>query len=334
MRTKITSGIIFSVLILTALFFIKNQCNPKKTSQTGNKVGARSDFASKAWIAPDSNSIPATKEGKLIRYGRKLITHTSIYLGPKGTVAHVSNGMNCQNCHLFAGTKSFGNNFSMVASGYPRFRPRSGQIESIEFRVNDCLERSLNGKRIDSLSNEMRAFVAYFNWIGKDVKKNKKIIDASVEPLPFMDRAANPGNGKILYTAKCQSCHGSSGQGIIKPDSSEYIYPPLWGSNSYNIGAGQHRLIKLAGFVKNNMPFGSTYQQPQLTNDQAWDVAAYICSKPRPFKDVSKDWPKMNTKPVDYPFGPYSDRFSEKQHQFGPFEPIRKADSLYAGLRK
>ena len=161
MRTKIPTGIILSVLVLTAFFFIKNQCNPKKTSLTGNKVGARSDFASKAWIAPDSNSIPATKEGKLIRYGRKLITHTSIYLGPKGTVAHVSNGMNCQNCHLFAGTKSFGNNFSMVASGYPRFRPRSGRIESIEFRVNDCLVRSLN-------------------------------------------QAANPCKGKILYMAKCQ----------------------------------------------------------------------------------------------------------------------------------
>jgi thiosulfate dehydrogenase len=335
MRPKILIGIILLLFVAASALFIKYKPNAQKTEkQTTTSVGTRSVSVSKAWIAPDSNSIPASKEGELIRYGRKLITHTSDYLGPKGKVAHISNGMNCQNCHLFAGTKSFGNNFSMVASGYPRFRPRSGRIESIEFRVNDCLERSLNGKRIDSLSKEMRAFVAYFKWIGKDVKKNEKIADAAVEPLPFMDRAADPDKGKILYLAKCKSCHGSDGQGIIKPDSSAYFYPPLWGKNSYNIGAGQHRLTRLAGFIKNNMPFGSTYQQSQLTNEQAWDVAAYISSQPRPFKDVSKDWPKMSTKPVDYPFGPYSNKFSEEQHQFGPFEPIRKADSLYAVLRK
>src|SRR5260370_4300708 len=71
------------------------------------------------WQPPDTLSIPNMKEGSLISYGRELIRHTSIYLGPKGKVKATSNGMNCQNCHLEAGTKFFGNNYSALASTYP-----------------------------------------------------------------------------------------------------------------------------------------------------------------------------------------------------------------------
>src|SRR5580765_3447657 len=55
------------------------------------------------WEAPDTSNIPFTEEGMLIRYGRELIANTSYYLGPRGKVAVVTNGMNCQNCHLNAG---------------------------------------------------------------------------------------------------------------------------------------------------------------------------------------------------------------------------------------
>src|SRR5687767_135986 len=54
------------------------------------------------WNAPDTATIPGTAEGDLIRYGRELVSRTAVYLGPKGKVARISNGMNCQNCHLDA----------------------------------------------------------------------------------------------------------------------------------------------------------------------------------------------------------------------------------------
>src|SRR5688500_1339762 len=88
------------------------------------------------WRAPDEKTIPFTEEGELIRYGRELIANTAKYLGPKGIIAPVSNRMNCQNCHLDAGTRDYGNSFAAVASTYPRYRDRSGIVESIEFRVN------------------------------------------------------------------------------------------------------------------------------------------------------------------------------------------------------
>jgi thiosulfate dehydrogenase len=103
------------------------------------------------------------------------------------------------------------------------------------------------------------------------------------------------------------------------------MYPPLWGKHSYNVGAGMYQISKFAGYIKNNMPFGTTFHNPQLTNEQAWDVAAYVNSKPRPWKDLKKDWPDLATKPLDYPFGPYSDRFSAKQHKYGPFGPIQQS---------
>ena len=74
------------------------------------------------------------------------------------------------------------------------------------------------------------------------------------------------------------------------------------------------------------MPFGSTYQNPQLSDEEAWDIAAYISSQPRPAKDLSGDWPKLSAKPFDYPFGPYANDFTEQQHKYGPFEPIKQAN--------
>jgi thiosulfate dehydrogenase len=101
------------------------------------------------WTGAGPNQIPADKNGREIRYGRDLVANTAYYFGPEGIIAHSSNGMNCQNCHLDAGTKPWGNNYGAVASTYPKFRERSGSIETIEKRVNDCFERSLNGSAID-----------------------------------------------------------------------------------------------------------------------------------------------------------------------------------------
>ena len=78
------------------------------------------------WIAPPLWELPGGEEGNQIKYGRALIANTSNYFGPKGIISSAGNGMNCQNCHLEAGTKPWGNNYSAVYSTYPRFRERSG----------------------------------------------------------------------------------------------------------------------------------------------------------------------------------------------------------------
>ncbi|MBI1341622.1 MAG: c-type cytochrome [Terrimonas sp.] len=233
--------------------------------------------------------------------------------------------MNCQNCHLDAGTKPWGNNYSAVYSTYPKIRSRSGQMEGIYKRVNDCFERSLNGSALDSNSREMQAIYAYMKWLGQGIAKGEKPEGAGIMNLPYLDRAASPDSGSIVFAAKCQSCHGADGQGQLNPEGNAYVYPPLWGPHSYNNGAGLFRLSRFAGYVKNNMPLGTTYHGPQLTNAEAWDVAAFVNSRPRPEGDMRYDWPDISKKPVDHPFGPYADQFTEAQHKYGPFQPIEAA---------
>ena len=266
------------------------------------------------------------KERELIIYGEELIANTAAYLGPHGSVAQVTNGMNCQNCHLNAGRKSWGNNYGAVSSTYPKFRDRSGSIETIYKRVSDCMERSLNGKALDSTSREMQAMMAYIQWVGHEVPKDSIPKGAGIAPPKYLDRAASPANGQVVYTAKCQSCHGANGEGQLAANGNTYTYPPLWGPNSYNSGAGLFRLSRFAGYVRDNMPYQqASHDTPALSDEECWDVAAFVNSQPRPSKDLSKDWPNIAKKPVDHPFGPYADGFSEIQHKYGPFPPIIEA---------
>lgn len=277
------------------------------------------------WQAPDLAILESAANKDQINYGRELITHTSLYFGPNGSVGkNFTNGMNCQNCHLDAGTKIFGNNYSAVASTYPKYRARSGEVENIKKRINDCFERSLNGRPIDTASGEMEAIVAYINWLGKDVPQGEKPAGSGFSKIAFLDVPADPQKGTEVYKQKCQACHQANGEGILNTDKTAYIYPPLWGPNSYNTGAGLYRMSNFAKFVKSNMPLGATYANSQLTDQEAWDVAAFVNSRPRPEKDVSKDWPHPEEKPFDHPFGPFVDGFTEKQHKYGPFQPIKE----------
>ena len=277
------------------------------------------------WQAPNIKELDNSEAAILIRYGRALVANTAAYLGPRGSVAHISNGMNCQNCHLNAGTRLYGSNFALVASTYPKYRNRSGRVESVEFRINECMERSMNGKKLDTLSREMQAMVAYLKWVGKDIPKGSRPEGTGVNELPWLNRAANAENGHLIYMSKCKICHGANGEGVPAPDSIGYTYPPLWGANSYNVSAGLYRISLTAYFIKHNMPYKPTAPAPELTDEETWDVAAFVNSMPRPKKLFQNDWPDISTKPVDYPFGPYTDSFSELQHKFGPFNAIKKA---------
>lgn len=288
------------------------------------QIRAKTKNHSKEWIPPELASVPTDAHGAEILFGRELIVHTSEYLGPKGKLKQISNGMNCQNCHLDGGTRLYGNNFSAVASTYPKVRARSGSVETIEKRVNDCLERSLNGESLPDSSREMKAIVAYIKWVGSGVQKNETPRGAGIQEIAFIDSPADPQKGSALYAQRCAVCHGRTGEGMINPQGSAWVYPPLWGEHSYNDGAGLYRLSRFAGFIKSNMPFGATHTQPLLSDEECWHVAAYVNSLHRPSKPFPKDWPDITKKPVDHPFGPYHDGFTELQHKYGPYKVIEE----------
>jgi thiosulfate dehydrogenase len=320
LRILKSNWIIVVLLIIVTVVMLQEFISYKR-----NKTEMAFAPADSSWDAPSlfTDEVTQGKERELVMYGEELIAHTAKYLGPNGSVMQISNGMNCQNCHLDAGTRSWGNNFGAVYSTYPKFRDRSGKVEDVYKRVNDCFERSLNGKAIEKNSHEMQAIYTYIKWLGQGVPKNKKPYGSGLEKLPFLNRAASPEAGRLIYSNKCQSCHGPNGGGQPDLDGKSFAIPPLWGAKSYNDGAGLYRLSNFAAFVKNNMPFGqANHGSPVLTLEEAWDVAAFVNSQPRPHIDQSNDWHDITKKPVDFPFGPYADTYTEQQHKFGPFGPL------------
>jgi thiosulfate dehydrogenase len=321
MRSLRSYHIFFAFLIFTISIY---SCD---TSGSNSQIASDSTIIDTTILWRGWNKYQIPTHNTLAKYGRELIEKTSFYLGPNGTVAQITNGMNCQNCHLDGGTIPWGNNYSAVASTYPQMRARSGGLETIVKRISDCMERSLNAdKAIDSTSKEMKAIIAYMHWLGEGVPKKFKPKGSGIMDIPYLDRAADPVQGKLVYINKCQRCHQQDGQGQKKLDESGYEYPPLWGEHSYNTAAGLYRISRFAGYVKNNMPFGEVeYHNPQLTNEEAWDVAAFVNSQPRPSKIFQEDWPDISKKPVDHPFGPFADSFTEEQHKYGPFIPIVEA---------
>jgi len=274
------------------------------------------------WNAYNTDFIRDSVYKAQIIYGKDLIAHTAKYLGPNGSVKKITNGLNCQNCHLEGGSKTFGNNYGSVASLYPKFRPRSGSEVSIPERINGCFERSMNGEALDVDSEEMKAMVAYMEYIGSNVPNGEKAEGSGLKDVAYLDRPADPENGKVVYENKCASCHMPDGQGALNLDKVEYLYPPLWGEQSFNDGAGLSRITKMARYVKYNMPFGVQHDAPELSDEETWDVSAYILSQYRPHLETPNDWPDLTLKPIDHPFGPYADNFSEQQHKYGPFKAI------------
>jgi thiosulfate dehydrogenase len=137
-------------------------------------------------------------------------------------------------------------------------------------------------------------------------------------------RAADPGRGAKIYAEVCAACHGLDGLGQRAQNGLGYQFPPLWGADSFNNGAGMSRLLTAAAYARHNMPLGISFDSPLLTDEQAYDVAGYIVSQNRPQKaDLDKDFPVRLQKPVDAPYGPYADGFPAEQHRLGPFGPIR-----------
>lgn len=238
----------------------------------------------------------------IARNAQQLVRGMRLHLETKDLLPeHVGDQLNCTSCHLNAGTVAEGSPFVGVSAFFPSYGARAGKIITLEERINGCFRRSMNGKPLPKESDDMKAMVAYFDWMKGETKPEDKVagrgvgkIDRSIKP--------DPDNGKKIYADQCAVCHGESGEGL-KNAAGKMVYPPLWGDESFNIGAGMARTYTAAAFVKRNMPIGFHGKFPLgqggLSDQEAVDVAEYFSHQPRPdFPDKVKDWPK-DPKPAD-----------------------------------
>jgi thiosulfate dehydrogenase len=205
----------------------------------------------------------------------------------------------------------------------------------LEERINGCMERSMNGRALPFESREMKAFSSYLRWLSTGAPDGARLVGAGTLRIKEPERAADPGRGAEIYMQVCATCHGSDGLGLRAQKGFGYQFPPLWGPDSYNNGAGMSRLLTAAAYALHNMPLGTRFDTTVLTDEQAYDVAGYIIAQNRPEKaTLEKDFPIRLQKPIDTPYGPYGDGFSAEQHKFGPFGPIRaKVKQLAAEFR-
>jgi thiosulfate dehydrogenase len=279
------------------------------------------------WTAPDIDSVGDDAFGKLVKYGYALMTDTANQIGP--TVAdpakrHSGNNLTCQNCHLKAGTQAYAMPLVGVWGQFPQYRGREGEVGTLEDRINGCIERSMNGRALPLSSREMKAYSAFIKWLSTGIPDGAKLVGAGALNVKEPWRAADLHHGEQVYAQVCAACHGTDGLGQRAATGAGYQFPPLWGFDSYNDGAGMARLLGAAAFIKHNMPFGTTFAASALSDEDAYDVAGFINSAERPRKsDLDKDFPNRLQKPVDTPYGPYVDGFNPAQHKLGPFEPIR-----------
>jgi len=238
---------------------------------------------------PAESTIPAGPQGDAIRNGKLLLTETHQRLPD-----HVGNKLTCANCHLGAGTVPNASPWVGIWGVFPEYRSRSAKINSLQQRVNDCFERSMNGKALAFDSREMNDILAYMQWLSAGVPTGVSVQGRGFGPVN-RELKPNADNGKSVYAAKCASCHGANGEGTKAPDG-KFMFPPLAGKDSFNVGAGMARTYTAAAFVKHNMPLG---QANTLTDQEAVDVAQYFTHLSRPdFPARSKDWPKGD-KPKD-----------------------------------
>lgn len=218
----------------------------------------------------DPQAVPSGRPGgvsDMVRYGYELMVHTRAHLKP-----YVAVNMDCAACHVNAGTKARGGNFVGIAAQFPQWNTRAKRVISLQDRLAECFLYSMNGHPPPYHSREMEAMVAYITYLSRGYKLGAQP-DPALRIAHYNPPAKpDPKRGAQIYVQKCSACHGANGAGSS-------AFPPLWGSGSFNNGAGMHRLWTMAGFVRYNMPQNA----PGTLNDQeAYDVSAYVLSHKRP----------------------------------------------------
>jgi len=221
---------------------------------------------------PAESEIPKNEFGEAVLLGKNIFVNTQQYAKD-----FVGNGMNCANCHLDNGRKADSAPLWAAYVLYPAYRQKTGQIDTIQSRIQGCFLYSMNGKPPALDSKEMTALVTYHYWLAKGAPSGVKLPGQGYLKVAKPALTPDLARGRTVYENNCAICHGDNGEGIKA--RGEYAFPPLWGKDSFNWGAGMHRVDTAAGFIQANMPYGLG---GTLSDQEAWDVALFMNSHERP----------------------------------------------------
>lgn len=277
MRTKIL--LIFPTLLLGSLLVKIPSFNnledpfPKKKKEHEYVIKQAHEIIGFDLIDPEQ-SPPELKES--VMRGYHLVLNTAFHAPD-----YVHDQLSCTSCHFCGGDTLGGRNNGIslvgVTNVYPQFSERNGKTITLAERVNNCFQRSMNGKALPIESQQMNDILSYLKWISHEVFKVKNPPWLGLKLLKSSHKA-DSANGEYLYSTYCASCHNDNGQGGGElPEPEGKTIPPLWGEASFNDGAGMSTPEMLSAFIYWNMP----YKNSVLTEEQAIDIAAFVLKQPR-----------------------------------------------------
>lgn len=235
--------------------------------------------------------MPPDAELRDSAYRASALRGRAILLATHDSLPHnVGNALRCASCHLDNGLRRDAMPWVGSYARFPQYRARSGKVDLIEDRINDCFQRSMNGRALDPAGRDMRDIVAYFAFLSNGIPVGAEMEGQGLARL--QPRDGNLSRGIAIFSSTCARCHGANGQGTA-------LAPPLWGPRSYNMGAGMANIVIAASFIHAVMPID---RAQRLTEQQAFDVATYVNTRPRPnYPPRIHDWPRGGKPPgTDY----------------------------------
>lgn len=275
-----------STVVAMAIVVLACQSTDRDGERPSIPSGGRPAAVAVPFRVPRDSEVADSAVLRAVQRGRALLRNTRDSLP-----GHVGNRLACVSCHALDGTQRDAMPLVGVYARFPQYRARSGKVDLVEDRVNDCFERSMNGRAVDRAGPDMRDLVAYLAFLSRGIPTGSPVEGQGVPALAPL--AGDTARGGAVFASTCAVCHGVDGQGTTAA-------PPLWGPGSYNIGAGMARVNTAAAFIRAAMPLTNP---GSLTPQQAFDVAAYINTRPRPdFARKELDWPRGDPPPdVAYP---------------------------------
>ncbi len=241
-----------------------------KTSTSG--LPAPAAAPTRTFTPPSETAIPNDSFGDMVKQGERIFTDTQTFAS-----RYVNNALSCANCHLDKGRQPNASPLWGAYPAYPAYRKKNGRVNTFAERLQGCFRYSMNGIAPPLGHPILVALETYAYWLAKGAPLGQELPGRGYLKLAAPAQAPNYARGSHVYAHYCALCHGSNGQGLSS--HGKIIFPPLWGPASFNWGAGMHELHHAAGFIKANMPLGLG---GTLTDQQAWDVAAFMNSHERP----------------------------------------------------
>lgn len=225
-----------------------------------------------AFTPPPDSAIPANEFGQEVKLGEAIFNGTSALAAP-----FVGNSLRCASCHLNAGRLAHSAPMWAAYVEYPAYRSKNGHVNTLAERVQGCFRFSMNGKAPPLGDKVLVALESYFYFLAKGAPVGTELAGRGYPTPPKPALAMDYARGALVFEQKCALCHGPDGQG--QEANGAVVFPPLWGPHSFNWGAGMSSIKNAAGFIKANMPLS---QGNTLSDQQAWDVAAFMDSHERP----------------------------------------------------